>query len=165
MPARNRRPRQPRTTVKVMPSVGAEIVLWTPTIAEAEEALTEGTDEVIEAEVVEEEPPRTFTVGTDGEAAEDTEEPTVRIKKSKRPFVMTPYRATELMNVARAGVGLKPVNSPMLYIYANKGAFGLTTSADGRKQVELESFLAWMNEHNAKQLRTRAAKQPEPAKA
>jgi hypothetical protein len=72
-------------------------------------------------------------------------------KKSKRDFVFTPYQATKLMNEERAKLGLKEVNSPMLYIYARKGAFAIFEGADGRKEVERESFVKWMQEHNAKQ--------------
>lgn len=71
--------------------------------------------------------------------------------KPKRDFVLTPYQATKIMNEARRELGLKEVNSPMLYIYARKGAFIITEGADGRKEVDEASFVEWMNAHNAKQ--------------
>jgi len=77
-------------------------------------------------------------------------EPVVE-KKPKREYVLTPFQATKTMNLDRVARGLKEVNSPMIYIYARKGKFVTTESADGRLQVDELSFLEWMNAHNAKQ--------------
>ena len=86
-------------------------------------------------------------------AEQANSEKNAQSKKAKREFVMTPYQATKIMNAEREKLGLKPVNSPMLYIYASKGKFAISESADGRKQIDdEESFLAWMNTHNAAQL-------------
>ena len=79
-----------------------------------------------------------------------------KASKKAKEFVLTPYQATKIMNEQRRALGLKEINSPMLYIYARKNAFIISTSADGRKVVDEESFLKWMNEHNEKQ--SKAAK-------
>jgi len=71
-------------------------------------------------------------------------------KKAKREFVLTPYQAAKIMNVERRKLGLKEINSPMIYIYARKGAF-IISERDGRKEVDEASFIEWMNAHNAKQ--------------
>ena len=88
---------------------------------------------------------------TDTQTIEETA--TATPTKAKRAFVLTPYQATKIMNVARAELGLKAVNSPMIYIYANKGAFKTQIADDGtgRKVIDEDSFLEWMNAHNAKQ--------------
>jgi hypothetical protein len=71
-------------------------------------------------------------------------------KKSKREFVFTPFQAARVMNEERAKLGLEKVAPQMLYNYARKGKFGISVSADGRKQVEIDSFYAWMRIFNAK---------------
>lgn len=71
--------------------------------------------------------------------------------KGKREYVYTPFQATKDLNELRTAAGLKPVNSPMLYIYARKNAFVISVGADGRKEVDRESFLKWAIEHTEKQ--------------
>ena len=72
--------------------------------------------------------------------------------KAKREYVYTPFQATKDFNKMRAAAGLKDVNSPMLYIYAGKGHFTITITADGRKEVDKAAFIEWAEKHIAKQL-------------
>jgi len=73
-----------------------------------------------------------------------------KAKAPKREFVFTPFQAAKAMNEERERLGLKSVTPQMLYSYARKGAFVISTSADGRKSVDVDSFYAWMRKHNAK---------------
>jgi len=73
----------------------------------------------------------------------------------RRKVVMTPYAATQLVNNAlrRAGVidprtgQPKAIGSPMLYIYADRGKFAVTRAADGRWNVDRESFGTWVDSY------------------
>jgi hypothetical protein len=79
---------------------------------------------------------------------------------AKRQFIWTPYQATKIMNAHRAELGLKPVKSPFMYIQASKGRFEIIESADGRKQIaDPEQFLAWVIEHNTRQVGRKATKE------
>jgi hypothetical protein len=125
---------------------------------------TPETDEVVDAEIVNEpEAEVTETAAEDepeaieGEVVE-TAPANGQKGKGKKEFVLTPYQATKLMNMDRRRLGLKEVNSPMLYIMAGKGKFIITITADGRKEVDTESFYAWMVAHNARQVSLRDAK-------
>jgi hypothetical protein len=81
---------------------------------------------------------------------------------SARTFVLTPFQATKIFNAHRATLGLKPVNSPMLYIQARKGKFEVNLSADGRKQIaNYQEFCAWVVEHNTRQVARQATKADE----
>jgi hypothetical protein len=71
-------------------------------------------------------------------------------KQPKREYVFTPFQAAKVMNEERALLGLKEVSPQMIYSYARKDKFGITEGADGRKQVDVESFYSWMREFNAK---------------
>ena len=73
-----------------------------------------------------------------------------KTSKPKRDYVFTPFQAAKVMNEEREILGLNPVTPQMLYTYARKGYFAITLSSDGRKQVDTESFYAWMRKHNAK---------------
>lgn len=101
--------------------------------------------------------------------------PQVAAAKPPKPepvFVLTPYQGTKLVNQALAEAGVvdkddpsKPasVNSPMMYIYAKKGAFKYHkatkvtkkgTSADVW-ELDIETFKAWVEEY----VTSRVAKQ------
>jgi hypothetical protein len=83
-------------------------------------------------------------------------------KKEKRPVILTPFQATAIVNAHRAEFGLKPVNSPMLYIYANKGKFPIEIAEDGRKEIrDVNAFYEWMVAHTARQVQLRNAKKAE----
>jgi len=83
-------------------------------------------------------------------AALKAAKPGKALKAEKRPYVFTPFQAHKVMNDERADLGLPPVTPQMLYSYARKGKFVITQAADGRKQVDTESFYAWMRAFNAK---------------
>jgi hypothetical protein len=88
------------------------------------------------------------------EAIEQQTEPTeAEPAKAEPNFVMTPYQATKRVNEALQEAGIdKTVRSPMIYIYAGKGAFEthetVKVTKKGTEQVvkeiDEESFLAWM---------------------
>jgi len=76
-------------------------------------------------------------------------------KKTKPEPVspMTPYQATKRVNAALREAGIdKTVRSPMLYIYASKGAFEIHPATKitkaGQEQtvheIDEESFVKWM---------------------
>jgi len=67
--------------------------------------------------------------------------------------ILTPYQATKIMNAHRDLLGLKRVNSPMIYIQAGKGKFPVSVNADGRKEItDVDAFIAWVVEHNTRQV-------------
>jgi hypothetical protein len=71
-----------------------------------------------------------------------------------RTVILTPYQATKVMNQHRAQLGLKPVQSPFMYIQARKGRFPVVRSDDGRWEIQdAESFARWAYEHNTRQAR------------
>ena len=74
--------------------------------------------------------------------------------------ILTPYQATWIMNQHRAQLGLKPVQSPFMYIQARKGKYDIEIAPDGRKQiVDTEKFLRWVYEHNMRQAARNMAQQ------
>src|SRR5271163_50758 len=73
-----------------------------------------------------------------------------KASKAKRAYVFTPFQAAKFMNEEREALGLNPITPQMLYTYARKGYFAISASEDGRKQVNIDSFCAWMRKHNAK---------------
>ena len=83
---------------------------------------------------------------THAEGTDQTEPP------NRKHVVITPYAATQLVNKAlnRAGVmdprtgRPKKIGSPMLYIYAERGKFKATKAADGRWDVDRDSFNEWV---------------------
>jgi len=80
--------------------------------------------------------------------------PTEAKPEPKSP--MTPYQATKRVNQALKEAGVdREVRSPMLYIYAGKGAFEIhpaeKVTKAGKKhtvhEIDEESFVKWMNEY------------------
>jgi hypothetical protein len=155
--------------------------LWTPTAAEVIDEVLADTAEVLEGEIVDETLPEESTTDEAEEALEDEtgegglfdealkaltagqpeETPQGKVKggKHRKPFVLTPYQATKIFNQARVDAGLGTVNSPFMYIQAGKGKFPVGHAADGRMEItDIEAFVNWMNEHNLRQLRIKAAK-------
>jgi len=99
------------------------------------------------------------------EQADATEEPSKEDKPAKPEPVspLTPYQATKQVNEALRKAGVidpktgkpKEVRSPMLYIYAGKGAFkihpAIKIGKNGKEstvhEVDVPSFLAWVEEY------------------
>jgi len=75
---------------------------------------------------------------------------TSKPKQPKREYVFTPFQAAKIMNAERELLGLKPVTPQMLYSYARKNKFVISIGADGRKQVDYDTFYSWMRSFNTK---------------
>jgi len=127
------------------------------TIEEPETDEESSTDEYVPNFVVNIEPP---VANEKGKAFENPPRPKKKAKnkKAKRESILTPYQATSLMNDHRRELGLKEINSPMMYIMAGKGKFPVVRSDDGRWVIEdIEAFYAWMVAHNMRQVEKRNA--------
>jgi hypothetical protein len=172
MTTRNRRP-APRPIIKVTP----EEVKTDETAEVAEAVLTEAPEEVFvagETAGTEIEPyvyvPNfevTVTPPEVNEKGATKPKAEKKAKKAKRAVLFTPFQATKVLNAIRAKAGLTEVNSPMMYIYANKGAFtiGIAQDGTGRKVItDPDQFYEWAVAHTAAQVAKKAGK-PVPAEA
>jgi hypothetical protein len=141
--------------------------------AKAEQVPVDETAEVVEGEIVEPgtavelvdhaayepnfvvgeiEPPKANPKNYAKAAREASGKAPKKDKKQKRPQILTPYKATQIMNADRVERGLKPVNSPFMYIMLSKGKFPAGKSADGRWEItDIDAFYAWMINHNSTQ--------------
>jgi len=126
-------------------------------IAEPETAEPEGAEEEenVEENELENELEGDEVAGQAETKTEETkeEDKPAKAKKAKRETILTPFRLTKIVNDMLEEEGVldlatgkpKRIGSPMLYIYANKGAFETHTATDGsgRMECDPESAHAW----------------------
>jgi len=74
-------------------------------------------------------------------------------RSGKREYVATPFQICKGINQVLSEYGFKPIPPQMLYRYASAGRFLTSKAADGRMQVERDSFEAWFMSYLQKKIR------------
>jgi hypothetical protein len=130
----------------------------------AEEVTSEAeTDEEAADELEGDEVPSAFKESTAAAALKEAtagKHKSAKPKKEPRAVILTPFKLTSYVNQRLEEEGVlnlatgkpKTINSPMVYIYAGKGAFDTHPALDGsgRMECDEESAFKWAEEYVAR---------------
>jgi hypothetical protein len=113
-------------------------------------------EEVVDGEIVDED---TDAMSTDLVVVGTLREETDSAGTTKRKFVFTPYQGHLAVNQMLEAAGVeKKIPPQMMYTYRAQERFASTIGADGRYELDTESFIEWASSYVAKAKKLQDAK-------